>query len=270
MSKRVKRISVFLAFTFGLMYLSHGLIAFLLETTSLAWGSFPFNTLMIIGGGAPAFAALYMVWTMYDKREKRVYWERTYLYQAPWFWWVVTLLSPLLIGLIANLIYYGGWWNPDVQTGQIIAFPLTLVTMIVFGGMEELGWRGILQDTLSKHVSLPIIGVVIGLLWGLWHGPLFLIDEFAHYHFDFSTYLLSTIAYSLLLTLVVYKTNSILLAILLHAGMNAFGNLGFGIPMEVHAGLRIYLLLLSLVLVLMLHWVDRDKHFPRNAGVSRS
>ena len=259
MSKNLKRIIVFLGLTFGLMYGSHGLIALLLETTEMEWGSFLYDLLGILGGGAPAFAALIMINTMYGKEEREAYWKRVYHYRTGRIWWAVALVSPLVIGFGANLIHHGGWWNPGISSGDLIAFPLAFGAMIFAGGMEEIGWRGILQETMKKSVSLPVMGVVIGILWGIWHGPLFLIDVFAHSGYAFSTYLLTTIAFSLLLTLVVYKTGSVLLAILLHAGMNAYGNLGFGIPMEASFPVMAYLAVISLVVGAVLYSLEKKK-----------
>ncbi len=88
MSKNAKRIVVFLIVTFGLMYGTHGLIAFLLERGLVEWGNFPLNLLGIAGGGAPAFAALFVVYKMYDEEEKKAYWNRVFLFRLPWFWWV--------------------------------------------------------------------------------------------------------------------------------------------------------------------------------------
>ncbi|MGM0431366.1 MAG: CPBP family intramembrane glutamic endopeptidase [Spirochaetota bacterium] len=258
MSKNNKRIVVFLIVTFGLMYVSHGLIAFLLETTTIEWDNFPLNLLGIVGGGAPAFAALFVVYKMYNEEEKKGYWNRVYLFRVSWFWWVVALVSPLLIGAIANVVYHGGWWYPDLETGDIIAFPLSFALMIFAGGVEELGWRGILQDALSKKANLIVTGIVIGVLWGIWHGPLFLIDVFAHFDYVFSTYMLSVVTYSLLLTLVFYKTQSMMLAILMHASINAFGNLGFGIPMEVHGGLFVLFAALIIVFAGTLYFVEKN------------
>ena len=257
MSKNTKRIVVFLLVTFGLMYVSHGVIALLLETTLIEWDDFPLNLLWIIGGGGPAFAALFVVFKMYDEDERKAFWSRVTLFRAPWFWWVVALVSPLVIGVITNLVYHGGWWHPDLEMSAIITFPLTFALMIFAGGAEQLGWRGILQDTLSKRANLIVTGTVIGVLWGVWYGPLFLIDVFAHYDYAFSTYVLTTVVYSLLLTLVVYKTNSVLLAILMHAGMNAFADLGFGIPMQVHGGLIALLAVLIIMLAAVLYFVER-------------
>ncbi len=256
MPNRKKSIVVFLALTFGLMYVSHGLIALMLATTTLEWGSFPLNLLGFIGGGAPAFAALFMVYTMYDKAAHKAYWERVFLFKVPWYWWVVTLAAPLVIGMLANIVYHGGWWYPDLDGEAILALPIMFAFAIFAGGAEELGWRGILQDALTDKVNLAVAGVLIGVLWGIWHGPLFLIDVFAHYDYAFSVYLLTTIAYSLLLTLLVYQTKSVMLAILMHAGMNAFGNLGFGIPMDVHGGLIALLVVLSITFAAGLYFVE--------------
>lgn len=98
---------------------------------------------------------------------------------------------------------------------------------------------------------------MIGVLWGIWHGLLFLIDVFAHYNYAFSTYMFTTIFYSLLLTLVVFKTKSVMLAILMHAGINAFGNLGFGMPMEVHGGLFAFFAVLIVMLAAVLFFVEK-------------
>ena len=257
MSKNLKRIMVFLGLSFGLMYGSVGLTAYLLETTTMEWGSFLYDVLGIIGGGAPAFAALIMVNSMYDKEEKNAYWKRCYRYKTGKTWWAIALFSPLLIGFGANIIYHGGWWNPEISVGELIAFPLAFAAAIFAGGMEELGWRGILQETMEKKYSLPIIGVVIGILWGIWHWPLFMVEVFAHSGYAFSTYLLTTVAFSLLLTLVVYKTGSVLIAILLHAGINAYGNLGFGIPMVEAPGVMTYLVVIALVMVGALYFLEK-------------
>ena len=205
---------------------------------------------------APAFAALFVVYKMYNEKEKKAYWDSVYLFRVPWYWWGVALFSPLIIGVIANVVYHGGWWYPELKMADIIAFPLMFAVMIFAGGIEELGWRGILQDMLTKKVNLIVTGVVIGVLWGLWHGPLFLIDVFAHYDYAFSIYMLFAIIYSLLLTLVVYKTKSVMLAVMLHASINAFGNFGFGIPMEVHGGLIVLLVLLFIIFAAVLYFVE--------------
>lgn len=256
MQKSIKRLVAFLVMTFGLMYVSHGLIYLLLEAGALEWGDAPLSLLGLIGGGAPAFAALFVVFRMYSPNEQKAFWERVYLFRVPGFWWLVALASPLAIGAAANFVYHGGSWRPETTAADIVSFPLTLLGMVFAGGAEELGWRGILQDILAKKISLVVTGLVIGVLWAIWHGPLFLIDVFAHYNYAFLTYLLFAVLYSLLLTFVVHQTRSVLLAIVFHASINASGHLGFGLPMVLHSGVLLLLVVLCLIAAGVLAFVD--------------
>ncbi len=226
-----KRLSVFLIITFVLMFATHGLIFLLLKHTGLVWNEFPLNALGIIGGGAPAFAALFVVFKMYEEKEIKRYWKRVYLFRVPVQWWLLALFFPLAAGFIINSLVARSIAVPALTAADLYTFPLIFATMIFAGGAEELGWRGIMQDILSKKTRLLVVSILIGLVWGVWHLPLFLIDVFAHYDYSFLTYLFATMMFSTYLTLLVYKTQSVGLAIIMHASMNAFANLGFRIPM---------------------------------------
>jgi membrane protease YdiL (CAAX protease family) len=41
---------------------------------------------------------------------------------------------------------------------------------LMAGFMEELGWRGFLQPRLQKRFSALASALIIGLIWGVWHG----------------------------------------------------------------------------------------------------
>jgi uncharacterized protein len=43
---------------------------------------------------------------------------------------------------------------------------------------EEMGWRGILQETLGRDMHPALVAVLIGLVWSLWHAPLFRFNDF--------------------------------------------------------------------------------------------
>lgn len=60
------------------------------------------------------------------------------------------------------------WWALLVILGYVA----------VLGGPlgEELGWRGYLLPTLESRVGTIWATVVIGLVWWLWHLPLFFLD----------------------------------------------------------------------------------------------
>lgn len=56
--------------------------------------------------------------------------------------------------------------------------PLNLLNILFYtGGNEEPGWRGLAQPLLQKKYSPLVAGLIIGVIWGLWHVPLSIIDE---------------------------------------------------------------------------------------------
>ena len=167
-------------------------------------------------------------------------------------WWAFVLLTPLLVGLFANLVVHHSFDFLSIGISDVVAFPVVFAVMNFAGGAEEHGWRGIMQTRMQTSVSLLITWTIIGILWGVWHLPLFLIEGFAHYDYHFLTYLLMTVLFSLLMTGIVYKTKSVGLAILFHAGINVFGNLGFGIPMIFNGWL---LLLITIMIGLSAYWL---------------
>ena len=42
----------------------------------------------------------------------------------------------------------------------------------IYGGEEELGWRGVMQPLLERQLSFPISAIITGTVWGIWHIPL--------------------------------------------------------------------------------------------------
>ena len=94
---------------------------------------------------------------------------------------------------------------------------------------EEPGWRGFALPRLEQR-SGPLVGtILLGVLWGLWHLPLFLLvpgyngagTGFVGILIPFVAFVILVIAYTVVFTWVFNNTRgSILLAILLHASIN--------------------------------------------------
>ena len=59
---------------------------------------------------------------------------------------------------------------------------LALVTIIVAAFFEELGWRGYAEDSIAFYCSWWKESIIFGLVWGLWHLPLFFIPETYQYN----------------------------------------------------------------------------------------
>jgi hypothetical protein len=83
-----------------------------------------------------------------------------------------------------------------------------LLTAVIFGGQEELGWRGYALPRLEQRHAPLVATLILGLARGVWHIPL---DGAA----GFVVPLVLAFFYSWLYN----RTQSVLLCILLHASL---------------------------------------------------
>lgn len=138
-------------------------------------------------------------------------------------WYLVALYGPALVAVAGAAIWYGPTalaydrlW-PAIITRYL---PLALITLITAAPIqEELGWRGFALPRLQRLLG-PVAGTgVLGAVWAAWHLPnvyfrgwdattaaLFLVATF-----------LTAFPYSWLAN---HTRGSVLLAMLLHAGLN--------------------------------------------------
>jgi membrane protease YdiL (CAAX protease family) len=103
---------------------------------------------------------------------------------------------------------------------SILSIIINLPLLILLGGLEELGWRGILQPQLEKVINyLPSI-LVVGTIWSIWHLPLWFIKGTVQSLFPFGLYLFSGIILTASFTTLYKYTNNLFLCVLSHAWFN--------------------------------------------------
>ncbi len=103
-----------------------------------------------------------------------------------------------------------------------------LVVLGILGGLaagicEELGWTGFVVPRMRKQYGLIATGVIVGLLWGLWHLPLFLPGDPSG-EVPSTLYLAIILfsqlpAYRVLMVWLYDKTSSLFLTILMHMSL---------------------------------------------------
>jgi len=151
-----------------------------------------------------------------------------------------------------------------------------VVALLVAGGQEEPGWRGYMLPRLQTRMSPLAASVVVGVVWAVWHLPLFMFG-FANYaDRSFLLNLPVLVGFAVVLTWLYNATHgSVVLAMLLHAGFNASKALvavpqtaEFGPALEVLAQAALTVAMLVLAAVLVAVYGTRLRARPLDAEVT--
>lgn len=90
----------------------------------------------------------------------------------------------LYLFVIAGLaLYFGIHLAISGRTELVLpfyAFFLSLPGNLIIGGLEETGWSYILQPGLNKKYGFVKSCLIAGIIWSLWHIPLFFIPGTNH------------------------------------------------------------------------------------------
>ena len=92
--------------------------------------------------------------------------------------------------------------------------------MIWGGGLEEIGWRGVFQPLLEKRFSFLAAAFIEGVIWGVWHLPLWFIPNSTQGDMNFIAFTLYCIILGLTLAAAYRLTKCIWVTILIHAWGN--------------------------------------------------
>lgn len=93
---------------------------------------------------------------------------------------------------------------------------------------EEFGWRGFLLKHFLSEWSILKSGLVLGVIWSVWHIPLFFIQSTVQHEISkmgleiaIIGYLLYTVCISLLITVLYFYTDgNLLLCMVFHTSCN--------------------------------------------------
>ncbi len=97
-----------------------------------------------------------------------------------------------------------------------------MIPMMLFGGgLEETGWRGLLQPELEKKCGYPIATVLVSVIWWFWHLPLFFIRGASQYGGDFLAFGVNIVGLSFALAAIKRCTKSTWLCVLFHCLINS-------------------------------------------------
>lgn len=107
----------------------------------------------------------------------------------------------------------------------LFAIIFMVPVMLFCGGLEEAGWRYILQPELEKKCNFLISTIIVSVIWWLWHLPLFHIQGVAQYGQNFLAFGLNVLGLSFALACIRRNTNSVWLCVLFHCIINSLSGI---------------------------------------------
>ncbi len=154
----------------------HSLVFFLTLTLLISW-------LPWLSGGqgifvfGPSIAGVIIIALVSGKDGLKDLLKRAFRWKVNWKWWLVSLLLPALLTLIAlgvNLLMGAPVPPFTFIKTEWYLMPVFFVITIIGGSLgEEFGWRGFMLPYLQQKMKPWLASLLIGLVWGLWHLPQF-------------------------------------------------------------------------------------------------
>jgi len=216
-----KLVFQYLLLTFSIMIFLWGLLLIFGSLGFTINSHFLLYIPWILGGLSPTIASYIALKKNNEITGFGEWIKKLFAFKIPIKFYVFTILLYLIILIMYFLI------PPGVERIEpIYVFFVFLPIMIIGGGLEEAGWRYILQPELDKIFGFILSAIIVAPIWAVWHLPLFYIQGVGQYGTNFGIFTIRIIGYTFALGAIQKITGSVFLCILFHsmfnAGLNTF------------------------------------------------
>ncbi len=193
--------------------------------------------LMFAGSFGPSLAAIVVVASTRPVGGVRAWLSRCLQWRIGWGWLAFVMFLPLAVMLLAAGLHIalGGDIATAPASGHLLMTVVNLPLVLLLGGPlgEEFGWRGYAGPVLQDRLGWRPASLCLGLVWGVWHLPLFFIDGTAQAHVPPALFLLSVVAMSVVFAWLVNRTaGSVVAALLFHTAINFWPSVVLVLPTE--------------------------------------
>jgi membrane protease YdiL (CAAX protease family) len=163
---------------------------------------------VVIGAFSPLISAVILVYKEGKWKAVRNYFKEKLNFRIKWVYYVLAIAIPFGVTIIAH--YFTIWTGIDnlpnnlFPEGWDIPVIAVLIPYIIFialfgGGQEEFGWRGYVQDPLQEKFGVVKGSLLLGIVWAVWHLPLWFIPGEGHQYYSFFAFGLFTICLSVII-----------------------------------------------------------------------
>lgn len=127
-----------------------------------------------------------------------------------------------LIAFSAAFAAVIGFSSMELNSGiPLYYIPVILLQAVfIYGGNEELGWRGVMQPMMEERFSFPAASLFTGIIWGIWHIPLWFVDGASQQNIHFALFIVLAVILSFLYGAVYKKTKYLFGCCIMHGLTN--------------------------------------------------
>lgn len=207
----------YLLITFGITWGVLALFIFVPDTMVGLFGELTGqHPLFYLAVYAPAIAAVVIIGFASGFQELRRFLGRGLIWRCAPVWYAFLILG------VPVMFYAGAALKGDLLSQPSPVSSASAVMVAVFfalikGPVEEFGWRGFALPLLQRKMAPFWAALLIGVIWGLWHTPAFLLSGTQQSAWAFTPFFAGTIGISVLMTALYNSSGgSVLLAALLH------------------------------------------------------
>lgn len=202
------------------------LIPFLLLTFAITWSLAGvlivygmITPVFLLAVWAPGLVGIALVSKNYGLRGLGSFFKRLTLWRMHWGWWLYLLAGFPLTVYLASAIN-GTISDPFPFSSMLEMFGAILMMLFLLGTNEEFGWRGVALPLLQRTLAPLWAGLVLGVVWSVWHIPAFFISGLQFETWSVIPYFGGVIALSVILTPMFNNAQgSLLIAYLFHFQM---------------------------------------------------
>lgn len=183
---------------------------------------------VIIGAFAPLLAAITLVGRAEGRKGIQSFLGRALDFHIKPVYLIIALVLPLLIHLIAHYLALAvglhvakTLFPAEISVAPIVmAIPYFFLMLLIGGGQEEFGWRGYAQEPLQEKIGILPAGLVIGVVWGLWHLPLWFMAGDLHSAYSFLAFVIMTTTISVIYAWLYNQSGQKLLVVMFFHAMS--------------------------------------------------
>jgi membrane protease YdiL (CAAX protease family) len=252
------------------------LIPFLLITFGIAWGILGFfillpekathlfgqitgqHPLFFLAVYAPAIGAFTVIIAVSGFKGIKQFLSRILLWRCSLSWYAFIIIGIPLI-FIGGSYLKGNLFTDPFPFSSFSAILFATFFAIIKGPVEEFGWRGLALPLLQRKLAPIWAGLILGLIWGIWHLPAFLMSGTQQSEWSFAPFFIGCVALSIIVTPLFNRSNgSILLTAFFH----------FMLMNPIFPDAQPYDTYIIIVIALIVVWINRKTMFTRKGAIT--